>query len=78
MIHNLKDQIYRYRKVILQNETLARISNEDHKRMLEYIRRRDAEGVESLVRDHLIRGQEAVLNQIDTFQDETNAGEQEG
>ena len=78
MINNLKDQIYRYRKVILQNETLARISNEDHKRMLEYIKRRDAEGVESLVRDHLIRGQEAVLNQIDTFQNEANAVAQEG
>jgi len=66
MINDLKDQIYRYRKVILKNEKLARISNEDHKRMLEYIRRRDAEGVEKLVRDHLIRGQKAVLNQIDT------------
>jgi DNA-binding GntR family transcriptional regulator len=66
MINDLKDQIYRYRKVILKNEELARISNEDHKRMLEYIRRRDGEGVEKLVRDHLIRGQQAVLQQIDT------------
>jgi DNA-binding GntR family transcriptional regulator len=66
MINDLKDQIYQYRKVILKNERLARISNEDHRRMLEYIRRRDAEGVEKLVRDHLIRGQKAALNQIDT------------
>ncbi len=78
MINDLKDQIYRYRKVILNNEKMARISNEDHKRMLEYIRRRDAEGVEKLVRDHLIRGQKAVLNQIDVFRDETETMEQEG
>jgi DNA-binding GntR family transcriptional regulator len=45
---------------------MARISNEDHKQMLEYIRRRDGEGVEKLVRDHLIRGQKAALKQIDT------------
>jgi DNA-binding GntR family transcriptional regulator len=78
MINDLKDQIYRYRKVILQNEKLARISNEDHKHMLEYIRRRDEEGVEKLVRDHLIRGQKAVLNQIDIFRDETEKAGSEG
>ena len=66
MINDLKDQIYRYRKVILKNEKMARISNEDHIMMLEYIRRRDGEGVEKLVRDHLIRGQKAALKQIDT------------
>jgi DNA-binding GntR family transcriptional regulator len=78
MINDLKDHIYRYRKLILQNERLARISNEDHKRMLEYIRRRDEEGVEKLVRDHLIRGQKAVLNQIDIFRDEMEKAEPEG
>ena len=66
MINDLKDQIYRSRKVILKNEKMARISNEDHIMMLEYIRRRDGEGVEKLVRDHLIRGQKAALKQIDT------------
>jgi len=70
MINDLKDQIYRYRKVILQNKTFAKVSNEDHKRMLDYIRRRDANGVEALVRDHVIRGQVAVLNQIDMIKDE--------
>jgi DNA-binding GntR family transcriptional regulator len=78
MINDLKDQIYRYRKLILKNERLARVSNEDHKRMLEYIRRRDEEGVEKLVRDHLIRGQRAVLDQIDIFRDETEKAEAEG
>jgi DNA-binding GntR family transcriptional regulator len=33
--------------------------------MLEYIRRRDAEGVEQLVREHILRGQEMVLKALD-------------
>ena len=78
MINDLKDQIFRYRKVILKNEVLAKTSNEDHKRMLAYIRRRDADGVETLVRDHLIRGQKAVLNQIDTFQKNTTEESRKG
>ena len=65
MINNLRDQIYRYRQMILKDENLARMSNEDHKDMLELIRQRDAGGVERLVREHLIRGQKAVLESYD-------------
>jgi DNA-binding GntR family transcriptional regulator len=65
MINNLRDQIYRFRQLILKNEKLARMSNEDHKDMLERIRQRDAKGVERLVKEHLIRGQKAVLESYD-------------
>jgi DNA-binding GntR family transcriptional regulator len=65
MIYVLRDQIYRYRQIILKNERLARISNEDHRLMLEYIRKQDAEGVERLVREHILRGQEIVLRAFD-------------
>ena len=65
MINNLRDQIYRFRQMILKDEKLARMSNEDHKDMLERIRQRDADGVERLVREHLIRGQKAVLESYD-------------
>ena len=61
MINNLRDQIYRFRRLILRDEKLARMSNENHKDMLERIRQRDADGVERLVREHLERGQKAVL-----------------
>ena len=61
MINNLQDQIYRFRQLILKDEKMAVMSNDDHKDMLERIRQRDAEGVERLVRDHLARGQKAVL-----------------
>lgn len=64
MINDLRDQIHRFRQMILKNEKMAHMSNEDHKRMLKYIGRRDAEGVEKLVREHLIRGQEFVLDKL--------------
>ena len=65
MISDLQDQIYRFRQVLLKNEENARISNEDHKLMLKLISRRDLEGVESLVREHILRGQGIVLKEFD-------------
>jgi DNA-binding GntR family transcriptional regulator len=65
MINNLQDQIYRFRQLILKDEKLAIMSNNDHKDMLALIRQRDAEGVELLVREHLARGQKAVLESYD-------------
>ena len=65
MINNLRDQIYRFRQLLLRDEKMARMSNEDHKQILERIRLRDADGVERLVREHLSRGQKAVLDSYD-------------
>ena len=65
MINDLKDQIFRFRQVILKMEEMAKISNKDHRLMLKYIRRRDAEGVERLVKEHILRGQEVVLKEFD-------------
>ncbi|MEW5908216.1 MAG: GntR family transcriptional regulator [Thermodesulfobacteriota bacterium] len=65
MIYDLRDQIYRFRQIILKNHDLARISNEDHKLMLDFIQRRDADGVEKLVREHILRGQTAVIKYLD-------------
>jgi DNA-binding GntR family transcriptional regulator len=62
MIYALQDQIHRFRQIILKDEQRARISNEDHRLMLTYIRKRDSEGVEQLVREHILRGQDIVLN----------------
>ena len=66
MINVLREQIYRYRLMILKEIKMARMSNEDHKLMLTYIRKRDADGVEKLVRDHILRGQDVVLKEFDT------------
>jgi DNA-binding GntR family transcriptional regulator len=65
MINGLRDQIYRYREMILKERKFASTSNLDHKRMLKYIRKRDAEGAERLVRDHILRGQQMVLKEYD-------------
>jgi DNA-binding GntR family transcriptional regulator len=65
MINGLHDQIYRYRQMILKEKKFASTSNLDHKKMLKYIRRQDAEGAERLVRDHILRGKEMVLKEYD-------------
>ncbi len=65
MINDLQDQIYRFRQVLLKTEENAGISNEDHKLMLKLISKRDLEGVESLVREHILRGQGIVLKEFD-------------
>jgi DNA-binding GntR family transcriptional regulator len=65
MINGLRDQIYRFRRIILKEAQRARISNEDHKLMLKHIRKRSADEVEQLVRDHIIRGQGIVLKEFD-------------
>ena len=66
MIHDLGDSIYRFRKMLLESPEMARISNQDHRRMLTFIRKRDAAGVESIVREHIERGKRAVLKQFDS------------
>jgi DNA-binding GntR family transcriptional regulator len=65
MISDLQDPIYRFRQVLLNTEEHARISNEDHKLMLKLISKRDLVGVESLVREHILRGQGIVLKEFD-------------
>jgi DNA-binding GntR family transcriptional regulator len=62
MIDALRDHIYRYRQIILKEAGQAQTSNADHRLILESIRARDAEGVEQLVREHILRGQKMVLN----------------
>ncbi len=64
MINALRDQIFRFRQMILKDDKLAHISNEDHIRMLNFMRKRDAEGVEKLVRDHILRGQNEILREF--------------
>ena len=64
MINALRDQIFRFRQMILKDDKLANISNEDHIKMLKFMRKRDAERVEKLVRDHILRGQDEVLKEF--------------
>jgi len=61
MINGLRDQIYRFREITLKDRQQAKTSNEDHIQMLKFMRKRDAEGVERLVREHILRGRNMVL-----------------
>ncbi|MEE8415077.1 MAG: GntR family transcriptional regulator [Desulfobacterales bacterium] len=65
MINHLRDQIYRFRQILLKDERMAQVSNADHRQMVALIRKKDAEGVEQLVREHILRGQAAVLKEFD-------------
>ena len=65
MISALSDQIYRFRQIILKDRKMAEVSHKDHRQMLDAIRKRNAGGVEKLVREHILRGQEAVLKEFD-------------
>jgi DNA-binding GntR family transcriptional regulator len=50
--------------MILKNDKFAIISNEDHIQMLRFMRQRDVEKVENLVREHILRGRDAVLKEF--------------
>jgi DNA-binding GntR family transcriptional regulator len=65
LINDLRDQIYRFRQVLLREQDMATTSNKDHQLMLQFIRRRDGDGVEKLVREHILRGRRVVLEKFD-------------
>lgn len=65
IINDLKDQFLRFRKIILKNRTLALASHQDHREMLTMMQKRQEEDVERLVREHILRGLTAVLDQYD-------------
>ena len=65
MINDLQDQIYRFRRIILRIETMAKTSNDDHRQMLRAMKKRDAHRVETLVRQHILRGQKIVLKELE-------------
>lgn len=64
MIGQLRAQIERFRRMLLKQEGMAVQSNQDHVRMLEAMRQGDGEAVERLVREHIIRGKDAVLEKL--------------
>jgi len=64
MINDLRDEIYFLRKMILNSIDMARLSNKDHREIIKAIKKREAKKVERLVRDHILRGKEFVINEI--------------
>jgi DNA-binding GntR family transcriptional regulator len=65
LIGDLRDQIFRYRKILLKMDNMAKTSNRDHRKMLAAIRQRDVAQVEKLVKEHIVRGQRIVLKALE-------------
>ena len=65
MINNFSDYFYRYRAALLHSETGFKHSIEDHRHMLEAMKKKNPRLVERLVRNHLSRGKEIALKEID-------------
>ena len=65
VINDIRAQIFRFRQVILRIDAMARISHKDHRLMMDAIRAREADRVEQLVREHILRGQDIVLREFD-------------
>jgi DNA-binding GntR family transcriptional regulator len=65
LINDLRDQIYRFRKILLKKDKWAETSNQDHMKMLDAIRERDLNLVERVVKQHIARGQRIVLSALE-------------
>ena len=64
MIDNFRDYFYRYRSVLLHTEKGTNYSIDDHRRMLEAMKKKNPRLVERLVRSHLARGKELILREV--------------
>jgi DNA-binding GntR family transcriptional regulator len=65
LLNDLRDQIFRFRRILLKIDDMGRTSNEDHRNMLEAIRQRDPDRVEKLVKEHIERGMKIVLKALE-------------
>jgi DNA-binding GntR family transcriptional regulator len=65
MINDLRDQIYRFRKILLKKDKWAEVSNQDHRNILDAIRQRDVSRVERVVKQHIARGHRIVLSALE-------------
>jgi DNA-binding GntR family transcriptional regulator len=64
MINNFRDYFYRYRSALIHTEKGMNYSIEDHRRMLEAMKKKNPRLVERLVRNHLARGKELIIREI--------------
>jgi DNA-binding GntR family transcriptional regulator len=65
MIGNYSDYFFRYRAALIHTENGFKFSINDHRRMIEGMKRKNPRLVERLVRRHLERGMDIILKEID-------------
>lgn len=64
MINNLRDYFYRYRSALLHAPNGFRTSIDDHRRMLEAMKKNNPRLVERLVRNHFEKGKGIIMREI--------------
>ena len=65
MINTFRDYFYLYRPALLHIQDGISQSTQDHRRMLEAMKKKNPRLAESLVRKHLERGKELILREMD-------------
>jgi len=66
LIANFRDFISRYRKVLLTCMDYAAISLSEHEEIVQAMKEGDVEGVEKLVRKHLLRGRDILIKDMES------------
>ncbi len=64
IINDLRDFIYRFRKIIFRFTGMAEISIQDHKDMIRLMKSKKASRVESLIRRHITRGKNLIKKNL--------------
>lgn len=65
LINNFRDFISRYRRLLLTCQAYAELSLRDHVEMVEAMRTNDKEKVENLVKSHISRGKEIIIQEME-------------
>ncbi len=66
LIGNFRDFISRYRKALLTCMDYAAISLSEHEEIVQAMKEKDGEKVEKLVRNHLLRGRDIVIKEMES------------
>jgi len=64
IINDLRDYIYRFRRLIFSFEGMAEVSIKDHKEMIELMKLKKASQVENLIRKHITRGKNLIKKKL--------------
>jgi DNA-binding GntR family transcriptional regulator len=65
IINDLRDQIFQYRSIILRVPGRAKLSIQHHRRMIEALKKKNAKKLQSLTRQHIMKGKEIILTEIE-------------
>lgn len=65
LINSFRDAVHRYRRQLLACQHYARMSLQDHEEMVEAMRKKDKKKVEDLVKKHILRGVDIIMQELD-------------